>query len=176
MIFRFLNFFLLSITVLFLISSCNEADKLEIERSAAAFDLEQGVASIKQSNELFMKSFEKGDTASVASCYTSNAHLMIADTPAIEGRADVQEFISGMMEKGVNEFNLSSEHIWGDSTMLVEVGDYILKSEKDKQLDKGKYIALWQQEAGNWRIYRHMWNSDLPEAEIKLEKVPASDK
>lgn len=154
-----------------IISGCNEADKLEIERSASAFDIKQGEASIKRSNEKFMKSFEEADSADVASCYTTNAHILISDTPTIEGRNNISLKVSKMMNEGIKKFDLKTLHIWGDSSMLVEEGTYKMFLKDDNQLDKGKYIALWQEEGGNWRMYRQMWNSDKNTVDDKKKKL-----
>ena len=75
--------FLLIIISVFL-CSCNAKDRLDIERSAAAFDIKQGEASIKQSNQLFMKSFQSGDSTEVSNCFTTEAKLMIADMPTAD--------------------------------------------------------------------------------------------
>ncbi|MEO6136712.1 MAG: hypothetical protein ABIP35_16275 [Ginsengibacter sp.] len=160
-----------------IINGCNEADKLEIERSASAFDIKQGEASIKRSNEKFMHSFEEADSVDVASCYTTNAHLLLSDTPAIESRDNIRMKISRMMNEGIKKFDLKTSHIWGDSAMLVEEGSYKMFLKDDKQLEKGKYITLWQEEGGNWRMYRQMWNSDKNTSDDKKKKViPAKNK
>lgn len=168
--FRFCFLFLI------IISSCNEVDKMEIEKSASAFDIKQGEASIKRSNQVFMKSFEDADSVEVANCYTTNAHIMMADTPDIEGREGIKNMVSKMMNKGITRFDLNSLQIWGDSAMLVEEGTYKLYSKENESVDKGKYITLWKVEGGNWRMYRQMWNSNLKPASLLPEKVRSSKK
>ena len=49
--------------------SCNENDKISIEKSASAFDIKQAEASITQSNQNLMKSFKAGDSIGVALFY-----------------------------------------------------------------------------------------------------------
>lgn len=169
------GFFLL-ILISFIAGSCNENDKLDIERSAAAFDIKQGEASIKQSNQLFMKSFERGDSTEVSNCFTTEAKLMIADMPAVEGRNDIRHFISMAMRKGIKNFELKTIKIWGDSSILAEEGTYKMLGSDDNQLDKGKYIVLWKQEAGNWKMFRDMWTSDLPPSDIIIEPRSARKK
>ena len=29
-------------------------------------------------------------------------------------------------------------------------------------LDSGKYVAIWKNEGGQWRLHRHIWNSNTP--------------
>lgn len=172
---RFLCYSFLS----FLLFSCNEQDKLEIEQSASAFDIKQGEASILQSNQHFMKSFEVGDSVEVGDCYTTNAGLMAPHHPTIKGRKNIISFFSKTMGNGIFDFDLKTVKVWGDSSILVEEGTYQLSDKKKNQLDKGKYIVLWKQEAGNWKMYRDIWTSDLPIQAIKpdsLEIKPRSKK
>ncbi|MEO9211127.1 MAG: hypothetical protein ABI208_08510 [Ginsengibacter sp.] len=156
--------------------SCSQKDKLEIERSASVFDIKQGEASVKQSNLVFTRSFKAKDSVDVANCFTNDAQIMIADLPPIEGRANIQSFISLMMAKGVADFRIKSTHIWGDSTILVEEGGYQFFDTNGDQIDKGKYIVLWKQEAGNWKMYRDMWNSNLPANTIQIEEKKPKQK
>jgi hypothetical protein len=32
---------------------------------------------------------------------------------------------------------------------------------KGGSVDKGKFIALWKQEVGKWKMYREIWNYDI---------------
>ena len=169
-----LGFFLL-ILISFIVYSCNENDKLDIERSAAAFDIKQGEASIKQSNQLFMKSFERGDSTEVSNCFATEAKLMVADMPAVEGD-NIKHFIAMAMNKGIKNFELETIKIWGDSSILAEEGSYKMLGSDDNQLDRGKYIVLWKQEAGNWKMFRDIWTSDLPPSDIIIEQRPALKK
>jgi hypothetical protein len=34
-------------------------------------------------------------------------------------------------------------------------------------IDKGKYIAIWRKEDGDWKIFSNMYNSNLPPAPVK---------
>ena len=166
---RFLCYSFLS----FALFSCNEQDRLEIEKSASAFDIKQGEASILQSNQHFMKSFEAGDSAEVADCYTTDAGLMAPHHPTIKGRKNIINYFSETMRKGVSDFDLKTVKVCGDSSILVEEGTYQISDKKKNQLDKGKYIVLWKQEAGNWKMYRDIWTSDLPIEALKSNSLNA---
>lgn len=157
-------------------SSCNEGDRLDIERSASAFDIKQGEASVKQSNKNFMKAFETSDSNAVANCYTNDAKAMVANRPSIEGKDSIRHFFAGAMKNGVRDFDLKTIKIWGDSTILAEEGVYKYSDKNGKQLDKGSYIVLWKLESGNWKMYRDIWTSDLPPVAILPEKKSSSKK
>jgi hypothetical protein len=36
--------------------------------------------------------------------------------------------------------------------------------------------SLWKQEAGNWKMFRDIWTSDLPPSDIIIEQRPALKK
>lgn len=156
--------------------SCSQQDKLEIERSASVFDIKQGEASVRQSNLVFSKAFKAKDSVEAANCFTKDAQIMIADFPPIESRDKIQTFISLMMAKGVADFKLKPSQIWGDSTILVEEGSYQFFDVSGDQIDKGKFIVLWKQESGNWKMYRNMWNSSLPANTIQVEEKKSKSK
>ncbi len=158
--FRRLNLFYIT-CCLFLFFSCNPNDRIEIEKSASAFDIEQGKASILQGDQNFIKAFKAGDSTNVSNSYSTDAKIMAADTPAIVGREAIKHYIASLMQKGVKNFEFTTLKIWGDSSLLAEEGTYILADSIGKQEDKGKYIVLWKPETGNWKMFRHIWTSDL---------------
>lgn len=144
---------------------------MEIEKSASAFDIKQGEASVMQTNQHFIKSFKAADSVEAAQSFTANAQLFLANRPPIEGRKEIGHFFSEMIKSGSTEIKLNSIKIWGDSTILVEEGKYMLLNKKGDQADKGAYIALWQQESGNWKIYRDIWASSVPKSVIKIDST-----
>lgn len=140
--------------------SCSERDKIAIERSASVFDIEQGKASIEQSNIRFAKAFKNADSAVLANCYTRDAKIFINEIPTIEGRDSIRVYYGRLLERDLSAYNLKSTNIWGDSTILVEEGEFRLIGPKKKEIDRGNYIVLWRTEGGNWKMFRHMWKSD----------------
>ncbi|HET7115741.1 MAG TPA: hypothetical protein VFI29_04595, partial [Hanamia sp.] len=66
---------------------------------------------------------------------------------------------------------LKTIKVWGDSSILAEEGTYRISGKNKNLLDKGKYIVLWKQEAGNWKMYRDIWTSDLPISGIKPDST-----
>lgn len=175
-IFSSLDTFLIFLCVPVILFSCSENDKLDIERSAAVFDIRQGEASIRRSNQNFMKAFEAQDSVGVSNCFATDAKAMAANMPAIEGRDAIKLFISEAMDSGTSNFDLHTIKIWGDSSILIEEGTYQSSDSAGNQLDKGKYIVLWKMEAGNWKMFRDIWTSDLPPDAALTEKKPVPKK
>lgn len=143
------------------IASCSQQDKIEIEQSASAFDLNQAKASVEQSNLALEKSFKTGDTSAIIKYFTKDAKLLPTGRNAVEGRDSIAKFFSFLHQGEVHNIDIKTANVWGDSTLLAEEGRYIFTGSGDTALDKGKYIVLWKRESGNWKMYRDMWTSDM---------------
>jgi ketosteroid isomerase-like protein len=66
------------------------------------------------------------------------------------------------MDMGVKAAKLESVEIEGHGTTAIEVGKYELYAAGKQMVDKGKYIVVWKQEHGEWRLARDIWNTSLP--------------
>ncbi len=165
------NRFLLLFVSAIIFVSCDEQDKIAIEKSASVFDIEQGKASIYQSNLRFMNAFKEQDSVEVANCFMKNGIIMIDGFPSIEGRDAITHFFSLVMTNGVKKYDLQTKNIWGDSSILVEEGVYKLTGKAKKEVGKGKYIVLWKQESGNWKMFRDIWARDFPSTAL----IPGGD-
>ncbi|MEO6638093.1 MAG: ketosteroid isomerase family protein [Ginsengibacter sp.] len=145
-----------------LLSSCNPKDNAEIEKSASVFDIAQGKASITQSNLNFMKAFSAGDSSGVTDSYAKDAKIMPPGKSVITGKLEIKKYLSDLMNSPVKNFKLTTINVWGDSSILAEEGTYVLSDSAEVQIDKGEYLVLWKPEAGNWKMFRDIWTSDLP--------------
>ena len=34
-------------------------------------------------------------------------------------------------------------------------------------MDSGKFIVIWKQEGGQWKLHRDIWNSSMPPAGVR---------
>lgn len=156
----------------FYLIACSEQDKIAIENSASVFDIEQGKAAIEQSNLRFSKAFKNGDSAILANSYTEDAQILVNTVPTIEGRDSIRSYYRKLLQKGLTSYKLTTSNIWGDSTLLVEEGEFSLMGPKKDEVDHGVYIVLWRTEGGNWKMYRHMAKSDY----ASYARLPESPK
>jgi ketosteroid isomerase-like protein len=62
----------------------------------------------------------------------------------------------------MKEINLSTTDIKGDSLFIIETGNYQMKNDKGSLLDKGKYVVVWQQRNGEWKLYRDIGSTSMP--------------
>ena len=155
-----------SITSLFIACS-NTADEsgtnTATEERASSFDLAAVRKVIDSTNAVFGSMISKGDSAGLASLYTSDAKLMPPNMPTASGRSAIQSTFAGLFAAmGTPGLTLTSTDIWGNEELVTEVGTYTMTDKSGKEIDKGKYIDLWKLEDGKWKLHRDIFNSDNP--------------
>ena len=117
---------------------------------------------IEAANDEWMGYISKGDSVGFANFYTADGKLMFANAPAIVGHKAIQSATRGIINSGIAKADFRATEVWGMGDMATEEGEYSLSDKAGTQVDKGKYIVVWKKEAGKWKPFRDIANSDLP--------------
>ena len=136
--------------------SCNDQNK------PAKFDLASVEKLIDQANHSYGKRFTSNDSFFYIERYTTDAEVFPAQNPIVTGRANIQKYFYNNGENEPIAIELGIRAVYGNPDLVVEEGLYNFPDGKGGSIDKGKYLALWKVEAGKWKIFREIWNSDLP--------------
>jgi ketosteroid isomerase-like protein len=94
--------------------------------------------------------------------YTQKGQLLPAGSDFVKGKKAIQEFWQGAMNMGIKQVKLETVELEGHGDTAIEVGQYVLSGEKGQVMDKGKYIVIWKQEQGEWKLHRDIWTSSIP--------------
>ena len=117
--------------------------------------------AIKAADEKFMVAYNKGDTAAVAECYTERGQVLMPNFDIAAGRQAIQIIWRGAMKiMGYKGMALDTVEVEEHGNTAYEVGKYTLLGKDGKVMDVGKYIAIWKQEAGEWKLHRDIMNSN----------------
>lgn len=114
--------------------------------------------------EAFMAAFSRGDAAGCAALYTEQGQLLPPNSDVVAGKPAIQTFWQSAMHMGITAAKLETAEVEGHGHTAHEVGTYILQGAGGQVLDTGKYVVIWQQEAGQWKLHRDIWNSSRPAA------------
>ncbi|NRB39771.1 MAG: DUF4440 domain-containing protein [Pseudomonadales bacterium] len=117
-------------------------------------------STLRSANDQFESAFARGDVASLANLYTDNAMLLPTESDFVKGKSAIGDFWQGAMNMGVKGIKLDILEVEDHGDSAVDIGEYTLSGENDQVLDKGKYLVLWKNEAGSWKLDRDMWNSN----------------
>jgi len=131
-------------------------------KPAAAFDMEAAKKAIEERNKLFMDLFGKSDSIGLANLYTQDAKFMGANTESVVGRSNIQSAFAGFLNAGVAKIELKTKELWGDENMLVSEDEWKLFLKDGTEIDHGKALVIWKKEDGKWKLFRDIFNSDLP--------------
>lgn len=121
--------------------------------------------AIVAADETFMTTFSRGDAAGMAALYTESGQLLPPNSDFVIGKQALQGLFQSLMDKGIKAIKLETVEAEGYGDTAFEVGRYTLEGEGDQVLDQGKYIVIWKQEAGQWKLHRDIFNSSLPAPE-----------
>src|SRR5438270_774133 len=118
--------------------------------------------AIEAGNRNFMAAFARGDAAGMAALYTANAQLLPPNSDVVAGTQAIQAMWQAVMGMGIKEATLQTGEVEAHGDTAFEVGRFSLKGEGGHVLDQGKYIVIWKQEGGQWKLHRDIWNSSQP--------------
>lgn len=62
---------------------------------------------------------------------------------------------------GFKAVRLETIEVVGGKETAIEIGKYLLSGETGNIMDRGKYVVVWQQVGGRWKLHRDIWNSSI---------------
>jgi ketosteroid isomerase-like protein len=75
---------------------------------------------------------------------------------------EVDEVERRAIDSALKQTKLETVEVYGTGGTVAEVGKYSVLGGNGEALDSGKYIVLWKREKGKWKLYRDIWNSNMP--------------
>ncbi len=148
---------ILSILLLTFLFSCNKTKNTKSE-----FDLANAKKEIEAANQNLVELLAKKDSVGFANSYTEDAKFMGYNQPSTQGRKAIQTVWAQNMNADATNISLTTLEVWGNETTITEEGLFDFKSKEGVTLDKGKYVVVWVNDNGTWKIHRDIFNSDLP--------------
>jgi uncharacterized protein (TIGR02246 family) len=117
---------------------------------------------IETANKEWMSAFKRGDAGAVASFYTSQGQLLPANSDFVKGTNAIRAFWQGAIDMGLKGAVLETLEVEGHGDTAVEVGQYRLLLADGSVADSGKYIVIWKNDGGNWKLHRDIWTTSHP--------------
>src|SRR4051812_46478296 len=158
---QFLSLLLIAVTL----GSCSSSPATNTAKTTdPAFDLPHAKQSIENNMKKFSEAALKGDSATVVGIYHTDAKVYPPNMPA--GNKNLMGSLAvGLPKTGVKTFTLNSTDVSGNAEQLVETGTFEM-GDGSKIIEKGKYVDVWKQENGEWKLWRDIWNTDRPTVRV----------
>jgi ketosteroid isomerase-like protein len=136
-------------------------------RKAAKPRLAGAADAIRALDAEFMKAANARNAgALVKAFYAPDAVLMPPNHAAVEGRANIQGFLQGLIDSGLTSIKLETTTIASAGDLAYGRGQYTLALSPPGGApveDVGKYVVVYRrQPSGAWRAVSDIFNSDHP--------------
>ena len=56
-------------------------------------------------------------------------------------------------------FTERTTDLYGNGELLIDEGEYEITYGPDNTVERGKYVNVWKQEDGTWKIHTNIWNT-----------------
>lgn len=162
---RFARFHSLALAA-FLAASCGRDPDAGSRTDTLAFDLDAARTIIAQHNKQFTNAHVSGDVAAIDAMFLSDARSYPPGAPAAIGIEAIHALTVDFLKAGITEFREETTAFYGNAEQIVDEGIYVL-TYGEGVTERGKYINVWKQVNGNWRIQANIWNADPPDATPK---------
>lgn len=149
----------LIITFVFIIGCQQQANDTE-----TAFDMQKAKSFIDSVNTKFSQQLRDGDSVALASNYWPDAELLLSNSESIKGK-DIISAWAGSINMGIRDMTFITTDITGDTNFIIETGAYEMRDANKTLIDRGKYVVVWKQQNGVWKLYRDIGNTSLPAAQ-----------
>ena len=117
---------------------------------------------IEAANAQFVTAFKYGDATSLANLYTAGALLLPANSDFVLGTAAIRTFWQSVIDMGLKGATLETIELEAHGDTAIEVGRYRLLAAGDTVADQGKYIVVWKNDNGKWKLHRDIWTTSQP--------------
>jgi len=114
---------------------------------------------IETNNKTFVAAFKRGDAAAMAGLYTVEGQLLPANSDFVRGTAAIRAFWQGVMNLGLKDASLETIEVEAHGDTAIEVGRYTLIAAGGAVADSGKYIVIWKNDKGTWKLHRDIWTT-----------------
>ena len=138
--------------LLFTVASCQKQEASEGGSLTHKIDMVQAREIIKRNVAQFSEDFRDGDSLALAAHYAVDGSL-----GSIKGK-DLVSAWGGMIRSAVKDgtpnMNFKTNSLASDGEFIVELGVYEFTDNENIVKNQGKYLVVWKQENGNWKMYR----------------------
>lgn len=115
--------------------------------------------AIRKTTTDITTAFNAKELDRVLDMYAENSVFMPPNAPLLRGREPLKSFYVDLAGKWT-ELTMEPVDVSGHGPIAYQSGTYTLTGANAR--DRGKYLLVMRNLAGNWRVEYTAWSSDLP--------------
>jgi ketosteroid isomerase-like protein len=122
--------------------------------------------------------FTRGDVAACADLYSDDAEILSNDARSVRGKEAIAAFFKDQVSRDIL-FSTDSAVSVVRGDLAMDQGTYRVRNvNRGVDVEYGEYMNVWRLEAGQWRVFRSMYNVTMaPRAAVSVapaeEDLPA---
>jgi len=151
-----------SVLACLLASACGGPASAPKSTERGPFDLDATRQLIAEQNKRFTNAHLTGDVATIDSMFAPDAKSYPPGAHVVSGFPALHDFTVAYIKVGLTEFHEQTTDFYGNAEYVVDAGTYAVTYGPNHVTERGKYVNVWQQVNGNWKIKTNMWNTDTP--------------
>jgi ketosteroid isomerase-like protein len=145
--------------VLIILSLCSLKTAAQSKQTGGLEEVKKVIAA---ANAIHFSLFAKHD-GSILSLFAEDACLLPANAAALCGREGLLQFFNGAYEAGARDGKFTTLQVYGDGKEYVtEEGTVLVYDGQGKTIESGKYLVVWKKTKSGWKMFRDMFNTNLP--------------
>ncbi len=119
---------------------------------------------VEDNNRRFTQAHVSGDAATIDAMFTRDARSLPPGAEPVVGHAAISRLTTDYLAFGIAEFHEETTDFHVSDTLLVDQGNYRMVYGKERTIEVGKYLNVWKQEDGVWKIQTNIWNTNAAAA------------
>jgi uncharacterized protein (TIGR02246 family) len=116
---------------------------------------------IEDADRAFEANFNRQDADGMARLYTQNGQLLPPGRDVVTGRDEVAAFWQEIFEMGIVNAQLETVEVADHGKTAIEIGRFTLSDADEQTVDHGTFLVVWKHDAGEWKLHRDIWNSNV---------------
>jgi ketosteroid isomerase-like protein len=131
----------------------------------------------RQTVQSFETAFNRDDVDACLALFTDDAQILPQHGPVVAGKQEIGKFLQEQMTP-VASFNTEPDLSLVRGDMAIEQGHYRVRNvRRGADIEEGKYLHIWRNVGGDWKIYRIMYNTDVaPAANVSVAVAEEDEK
>jgi ketosteroid isomerase-like protein len=134
------------------LAGCRQQQNADTKSGSEKTDLQKTRSIIEDLDKQFSKDFYNGDSLALANYYSSDAKF-----GSLKGKEILSAWgrmVRNSIKDDTRNLLFTTTAFTGDSVYMVELGIYEERDDNNNLKNKGRYLVVWKQENGEWKIYR----------------------
>jgi uncharacterized protein (TIGR02246 family) len=122
----------------------------------------------------FEQAFNADDLDASLALFDKDAQILPERGPVVSGRDGIRQYLQDQMTPVVS-FNTETDMTLVRGDIAIEQGQYRVRDvRRGSDVEEGKYIHVWRNRGGQWKLYRVMYNTDVaPPTEVSIAQAPS---